>query len=273
MLLILGIVITMAAVSARAITGGQKRTLTAARLANIDAAMVQFVQQQKRLPCPADISLAPTDPNFGKETPRTDTAGCTGTQQSGVVPWIDLGIAQAEATDGWDRLFTYRVQNILAGKKGMDVSWCDPAGTAVIASAYGGEAGDACNIACTNAALANCTPPGVWLAGANVGPRGLRVKNLAGTDVMTPGTTGAAYVVISAGESGGGGYLTSGTMGVSSTTDGTEEQKNYGNLALGAYYVDDGLSEGAGAGHFDDMVSRPSVMSVVAKAGLGPRAH
>jgi hypothetical protein len=101
----------------------------------------------------------------------------------------------------------------------------------------------------------------------------LRIKNVAGVDVMTPGATGAAYVVISHGESGGGAYLTSGQLATSITTDGTEEQKNYANLALAAYYVDDGISEVAGATHFDDMVSRPSVMSVVAKAGLGPRAH
>jgi prepilin-type N-terminal cleavage/methylation domain-containing protein len=272
-LLIVGILTTMAAMVTRAISAGQKRSLTALRLANIDAALVQFVQQQKRLPCPADISLAATNPLYGKESARTDTAGCTGTEADGVVPWIDLGLPQTEVTDAWDRMFTYRLQKVLAGKKGMDMSWCDPAGAAVTGSAYAGEVGDACNTTCTNTALASCTPPAVWLAGAGVGARGLRIKNVAGTDVMAPGATGAAYVVISHGESGGGARLANGQLATSTTTDGTEEQKNYANLVLGAYYVDDGIWDAAGVNHFDDMVSRPSVMNVVAKAGLGPRAH
>jgi hypothetical protein len=56
--------------------------------------------------------------------------------------------------------------------------------------------------------------------------------------------------------------------------DGTEEAKNYANLAILGYYVDDSISDVAGAAsHFDDLVSRPSLLSVINKAGLGPRAH
>ena len=88
--------------------------------------------------------------------------------------------------------------------------------------------------------------------------------------------TGAAYVLVSAGESGGGGYLSSGTLGASSIGDGTEEMKNYASLPLTplvTYYVDNALTETADANHFDDFVSRPSVLAVISKAGLGPRAH
>ena len=100
---------------------------------------------------------------------------------------------------------------------------------------------------------------------------------------MSPLTTppgsahnGAAYVLISHGESGGGGYLNTGIISSSNTTDGTEEQKNYANVAYNAatsYYVDDSINAIAGVGHFDDLVSRPSVLTVISKAGLGPRAH
>ena len=88
--------------------------------------------------------------------------------------------------------------------------------------------------------------------------------------------TGAAYVVISHGESGGGGYLNSGVLAVSSVGDGTEEQKNYASLpyaGVATYYVDNALVETADATHFDDVVLRPSVLAVINKAGLGPRAH
>jgi hypothetical protein len=37
--------------------------------------------------------------------------------------------------------------------------------------------------------------------------------------------------------------------------------------------VDDGISDVSGATHFDDVVSRPTVLTVINKAGLGPRSH
>jgi hypothetical protein len=85
--------------------------------------------------------------------------------------------------------------------------------------------------------------------------------------------TGAAYVLISHGESGGGAYLNTGQLATSLTTDGTEEQKNYANLGLAAYYVDDQATDVGGAAHFDDVLVRPSVLNVANKAGLGPRTH
>jgi hypothetical protein len=46
------------------------------------------------------------------------------------------------------------------------------------------------------------------------------------------------------------------------------------NTGYGAgTYVDDSLMEAPGASHFDDIVSRPTILAVVSKAGLGPRAH
>jgi hypothetical protein len=37
--------------------------------------------------------------------------------------------------------------------------------------------------------------------------------------------------------------------------------------------VDDTLAEVTTAAHFDDLVSRPSVLAVITRAGLGPRSH
>jgi hypothetical protein len=59
----------------------------------------------------------------------------------------------------------------------------------------------------------------------------------------------------------------------STVTDGDEEKKNYADLVLQPYYVDDTLVESSGGSHFDDVVSRPSILAVVNKAGLGPRTH
>jgi prepilin-type N-terminal cleavage/methylation domain-containing protein len=254
---ILGLVMAMAAVLLRSITAAQKRSVTNTRLANIEAAIVQFVMLQKRLPCPADGTIS-----AGTEIRNPGQQCNPGNQQNGVVPWVTLGISPADAMDGWDRRFTYRAATELVRNNGMDLSACDPAGT-------GGLAGTVCNGACTSSALGNCTPPVMYVTG-----KGLSIRNVAGATMMdAAGTTGAAYVLISHGESGGGGLLDTGVLASSSSTDGAEEQKNYANQVLQGYYVDDQLAEAAGATHFDDLVLRPSLISVATKAGLGPRSH
>lgn len=270
-LFILGVVISMAAVITNALTASQKLSATTTRMTAVDAAIVQYVMQQKRLPCPADGTLLSTDNNAGLETARTGAAGCTTNEAGGVVPWRSLGLSETDATDGWNHRLTYRVQPGLAADGGMDMSWCDPASTVlpIVATA-------SCNTACSSAALGSCTPPSAFLLS-----KGLRVRNVLGNVIMEPnpgaGTppTGAAYVVVSAGSSGGGAYLSSGQLSTATAVDGNEEQKNYANVAYSAagYYVDDSISDVSGATHFDDIVSRPAVLAVINKAGLGPRSH
>jgi prepilin-type N-terminal cleavage/methylation domain-containing protein len=268
-LFIIGVVIAMGAAITTALTSSQRLSTTTTRMQAVDAALVQFVMQQRRLPCPADgTKVSGTDADAGIEVPPIPT-GCSTNQAGGVVPWRALGLSETDATDGWNRRLTYRIDPVLAATSALDLSWCDPAGTAGLAAGI-------CNQACTSSALGSCTPPATYLTG-----KGLQVKNIAGTVIMEPnpaaGTppTGAAYVVISVGSSGGGAYMNSGQISATTTTDGTEEKKNYANLAyaVGVYYVDDGISDVAGAAHFDDVVSRPALLTVINKAGLGPRSH
>jgi prepilin-type N-terminal cleavage/methylation domain-containing protein len=267
-IVVVAILIAMAAALTRGVIAGQKRSLTVTRMQAVDAALVQFVTQQRRLPCPADGTLASGDANAGVEM-RVANACSPANQQAGVVPWRALGLAEVDATDGWDRRITYRIDPALGAPNAMDMSMCDPAG------AEAGAGPTACTATCTSTALATCTPPAKFL-----NTRGLRVQNVAGTLLMDPaGTphTGAAYVLISHGESGGGGYLGSGQLGASTSTDGNLEQtQNYASIPYGGAaftYVDDSLNENPGALHFDDLVLRPSLLSVITKAGLGPRSH
>lgn len=272
-LIIVSVLISMAAVMTRGVVAAQKRSLTATRLAGLDAALAQFVSQQKRLPCPADGTVGPGVNGLGLEANPNPNTGCTAASlQNGVVPWRSLGLTEQDATDGWGRRITYRVGTKLAADSGMDLSFCDPAGNP--GTVVGGSV-NLCSTGCTAGNMATCTLPSVFLAG-----KGLLVKDLAGNRLMDPVATphtGAAYVLISAGESGGGAYLNSGVLGSTTSTDGTEELKNYANGAFVSntvtYYVDDALSDTAGATHFDDIVSRPSVLAVAGRAGLGPRAH
>jgi hypothetical protein len=224
--------------------------------------------QQKRFPCPANGTLASANATAGVEV-APDVNGCTTDESGGVVPWRTLGLGEADTTDGWDRRLTYRVQKALASTSTtappLDMSQCDPA------APVSGVAKANCTAGCTSAGIALCTAPADFLIG-----KGLEIRNVAGTTIMNPAvspSTAAAYVVISPGETGGGGYLGSGTLATSTTVDGTQEATNYANLALRAYYVDDSLNGTSGTAHFDDIVSRPSLLTVINKAGLGPRSH
>jgi prepilin-type N-terminal cleavage/methylation domain-containing protein len=261
-----GVLLAMAAALTRGVVSYQKRSLTATRMAGAEAALIQFVQQQRRLPCPGNGALASTDNNAGTEGAR-DATGCTN-QSNGVLPWRALALTEAEATDGWDRRITYRTDPVLAADGRLDMSRCDPAGSAGV-----GGAGNYCQ-ACTAATVAACTRPFNFIQN-----RGLKVQTVAGTVVLMDPVaavvhTGAAFVLISHGESGGGARMGSGQLSQSLVTDGTEEAKNYVDLAVRLpplYYVDDALSEVSGATHFDDVILRPSLLGVITRAGLGPR--
>jgi len=106
-LIIFSVLLAMAAAVTRGVSAGQKRSLTATRLAGVDAAIISFVAVQKRMPCPADGTLLSTDNNAGLEIAPNAVTGCNA-QTNGVVPWRTLGLGEQDATDGWDRRLTYR---------------------------------------------------------------------------------------------------------------------------------------------------------------------
>jgi hypothetical protein len=98
---------------------------------------------------------------------------------------------------------------------------------------------------------------------------------------QTPVSTGAAYVVISHGENGQGAYSNQGTLQAGTIASGTlESDNNAADVAFvtstsltAAAFVDDFPVFIEGAGHFDDWLLRPSILTVATKAQLGPRAH
>jgi prepilin-type N-terminal cleavage/methylation domain-containing protein len=282
-LLIFAVIVSMGAVITRAVMAGQKRSVTTTRLTAIDAALAQYAAVQKRLPCPADgrknsSNAADAGIQF---VATTASAGCLLTEQRyGVVPWRDLGLSEEDATDGWGRRFTYRVFPILSADSGMDMSQCDAAGgNGGALTGTCGAAGTPCCATCVSTSLAACNTPLIFLKPSR---SGLAVQNMSGTAVMDPTfnpPTGAAYVVISHGETGGGGYLSTGQLFISATNgkDSDQEKSNYADAAPPPpAFIDDGINDNVDATpsvHFDDIVSRPSVVTVINKAGLGPRAH
>lgn len=288
---VLGLLLTVLLGISASLISQQRIQTTRTRLANIDTALTLFVSVNKRLPCPADGQLSPSaggDENATIGPPRT----CNGNQQHGVVPWRTLGLTSTDIEDGWGRRLTYRVGPELVVNDAMDFTACDPAGTSSTVrtspSTYCIPTGIG-PTDCNGGNPAFCTPPAIALRSA-VG-KGLVVKNAAGTVIMDPrgsaGTcaaevsTGAAYVVISHGAEGGGGYGPEGVLATSPVAAGTMEAMNFANLAYTApvcsvaptsFVVDDTLNA-VGATHFDDSVSRPNILTVANRAQVGPRGR
>ena len=134
--------------------------------------------------------------------------------------------------------------------------------------------------ACNHSILANCTNTKNFLD-----RRGLTVVDEAGNAILMPPdnalgriSSGAAYVLISPMAEGGGGYSSAGSLLASSVPAGTNgEDRNANNQGIPAagYFHDSRIISGSGAGaaHFDDLLSHPSVMQLLMKAQLAPRSQ
>ncbi len=249
-----------------------KRKETETKLKAIEEAIAGYVAVNGRLPCPADGSLASSDPSAGHE--HGGVGGCTDNQQRGVVPWIPLGLSEANASDAWNRRITYRIGQYLWVARGMDMTKCDPAGSETPVGTP-----ILCNTSCTSTNLALCTPPDKFMQQG----KGLTVMDAAtsGNTLMyamaTPTTTGAAYVLISHGRNMLGSYPLGGGSLLSIAGAGDNEAPNANNVAITdfavKFFVDRESNDQDGSAHFDDLVVRPSIMKVIQKAQRAPRAH
>jgi prepilin-type N-terminal cleavage/methylation domain-containing protein len=285
-LLVVGVLAALFLPATNTMMDNNRRKETRTKLEALESAITRFVMTTGRLPCPADGSLAPGNANYGREL-RTPATGVCSAITTGVVPWLTLGVAHANALDGWNSAITYRVRGDMVSLNtslgltldaALDMTACDMAGTGAAASQSLGvtpHIRQGCNPACVASTPSSCTPPSNWLA-----DRGLRVdENATGGILMNPAApalTGAAYMLISHGSNKAGGYNSNGTLQpANGPGPGVLELQNSNNTALRVapdFYVDADLTEDP-ANYYDDIVLRPSVMKVVIDAGLGPRSH
>jgi prepilin-type N-terminal cleavage/methylation domain-containing protein len=266
-LVIMGLAFGIVTMSMSGFRATQNRKDTVLRIATVDTAIANFVTQNKRLPCPADGALGTGTANAGVEQ-RNGAGDCT-TQNRGIVPWVTLGIPESSGADAWGNRLTYRVPTGVNGftrNLAFDMSNCDPAGSGAVVA--GPPITCQLRGPCAANAPASCTTPAAYTV-----TRGLQVQTVSGTVVMSPAAgTGAAYIIISAGDNYGGAYSAGGgILTAVGPAMGTGETTNANNQALLAAYVDDNLSDASTAAHFDDIVSRPSILGVLTKAQLGPR--
>lgn len=290
-LLIVGLLAAVFLPATNTLLDNNRRKETRAKLEALEQAMVRFVMVNRRLPCPADGALGTGNAQSGVE--QRPAQECTA-MGSGVVPWRSLGVPADAAMDAWGNLITYRVwartsggvgsaiNTSLAMDEGMDFSKCDPAKLTPPSPA---------EYRCTGA---NAQPLGALLAGGGMQARGFRVCRDAcpATTTPTPGTfevarridgNGAAYFLISHGANKVGAYNTNGALLTiaSGPGPGARERINLNGQALRAadldstFYIDADYDENpvppVDGPYFDDIVVRPTVISVAIAAGLGPR--
>lgn len=297
-IVVLSLLLAMIAGLSTAMLGQQRREATRQRLAGVETAIALFVSQNTRLPCPADGQTPGTESSAGYEDRDPASGACrvgflrtgsatTHRQTNGVVPWRTLGLAETDATDGWGTRLTYRVAPELTLNNAMNFTSCDPGAPILV------------NAAPRAAVCASPCPNGAWPSGCT-NPRdvtftvGLKIRNLSSATLIMdpepaggpppPASTGAAYVVISHGESMNGGFGNQGVIQAGLVNLGTLEANNAASsaadfasgssIAVGApVFVDDFPRYVADTEHFDDFLLRPSILAVAAKAQIGPRAH
>lgn len=286
-LLIVGLLAAVFLPATNTLLDNNRRKETRAKLEALEQAMVRFVMVNRRLPCPADGALGTGNAQSGVEQRLAQE--CTA-MATGVVPWRSLGVPADAAMDAWGNLITYRVwartsggvgsaiNTSLAMDGGMDFSECDPAKLTPPSPA---------EYRCTGA---NAQPLGALLAGGGMQARGFRVCRDAcpATTTPTPGTfevarridgNGAAYFLISHGANKFGAYNAAGQLLTTANGSGpgareTIHRNNQGLRATdldNTFYIDADYDERPGSNYYDDIVSRPTVISIAMAAGLGPR--
>jgi hypothetical protein len=296
-LFILAILLTSIAITLTARVEEQRRTNTVTKLAGIETAIVLFVSQMQRLPCPADGTLLSTDINAGLEQRDAATGNCNNLQQTGVVPWRALGLTEADATDGWYHRITYRSAPFLSYDHAMNMQGCDVAGPAAGIPASTPAAGAPgpnyyCAAPCPIVFAATCTGPLSFLE-----DKGFRIESNGGIPVMNPTSdavyqpnvatavgvgvaappSGAAFVLISHGPNGAGAYNDGGVLQAAAGVAGPAEAANQNPkqipVDLNLTTFNDYQYDSRPATYFDDIVVRPSVYTVISKAQLGPKSR
>lgn len=230
----------------------------------IQARLVQFVSVNGRLPCPADPVLPVTNPLAGFPNADTDLsnpyANCN--YPNGVVPWAALGLTASDVTDEWGRLISYRVYDGLYG-------FTQSGG----ASAIDCDTDNEGNPNAPPTANGLCDPNHDTLGNAFVTStspafnKGLSVNSFSVTKANV------AFVLISHGETGLGGYAVDGTRIPFSLN--SADYPNTQVLAAPQSYIaapasDRSIPAGA-AGHFDDVLGYETLDRMLKLAAVDAR--
>jgi type II secretory pathway pseudopilin PulG len=231
-----------------------------APMTRIQAALLEYVRINRRLPCPAAPTL-----DGGSPVPNNATAACT--NPDGTVPWAVLGLSQADVLDPWGRKISYRVVSgarSATTANGLDQSQCDTA--IVVPPADPAKY----SIDSTTNMCRRSDPPS-----ATLNPRALlsqlpAIPALIVTDMSVP-KNDVAYVLINHGETGRGAYLVGGQRLLPLPVAGSSEALNTGAGVSYAKIAANASVAITDPAYFDDVVVYERLGDLIAKAGLQAR--
>jgi prepilin-type N-terminal cleavage/methylation domain-containing protein len=117
-LIIVALVTGMSVVSGISVVANVRQAATQNKMAAIEQALMAYRTAYDRIPCPASLTLLPTDPNYGAEaanpgsctggTPAATFTSANGAAE-GAVPTVTLGLPNDFMYDGWGNRFRYAV--------------------------------------------------------------------------------------------------------------------------------------------------------------------
>lgn len=228
--------------------------LTNSRLQLAATALDQYVANVHRLPCPADPTL-----DSGTEPSPPNSYSCA--IEDGTLPWATIGLRRDDSFDGWGWKISYRVYSAAGGSlvqaEGASMVLCDTV-ELYPKPPTSGATGGQCQPT-KDTMPGDYATPNTFLAG-----KGLTVSDFGVIH------KDAAYVLISHGPTGYGGYTTSGAR--KPMPNGADERGN--TKAAGPFtarnWSDPDVTVTSGT-HFDDVLLYRSVADVVKNANLGAR--
>lgn len=209
-----------------------------------------------RLPCPADPSV-----DTGVEVPASSK---TCTFPGGTLPWATIGLRRDDAYDAWGRKLSYRVYTdsgnkgslVLAG--GPSLVNCYPD----TAAGGGTDTNGQCNTNHTTSTFDVLKKKG-----------GLDLTDF-GTDHKASNNDPTAYVVISHGPTGLGGYSASGVQVLTESHLGPGGDEKDNTKDAGPFHIEawsDPDTSASSNSHFDDLLVYRTVADLAQKAGLQAR--
>ncbi|HXC41009.1 MAG TPA: hypothetical protein VN667_18890, partial [Burkholderiales bacterium] len=246
----------------------------------IKRALLQFVQINSRLPCPADPSVALGNATAGYPDANSVFPAVTScTYPGGVVPWKALGLSLDDVTDPWGRFISYRVYDGSIGLTqagGMNKVDCDSLNNSTIIDIANNKRTGVTISETARSASGLCNPDHNTLATSFTAGKGLTV-----TDFGTQHTD-VAYVLISHGPSGLGGYVPGGasrmTLPGTTAADYNNTQSQQGAVLTSGAYVGFIKMAGSlstvtagGADHYDDVVDYLRIDDVARLASMDAR--
>lgn len=234
---------------------------TAASLANAAAAVEQFAGANARLPCPAQPDLGAGNVNDGVEVFKSPPDSTRCEYPDGVLPWATIGMRRDDAFDAWGWKIFYRVYNGNGGMtqaNGASMVNCDTVQALTMRQPV-----DPTTRLCP---AAHDTVDSDFIAG-----KGLTVTDFGTTYDGASPSGGAAYVLLSPGPSGFGGYTGAGAQNPSSpsSTDEKNNLKATGPFVLEAASAPDVPPNDNS--HYDDVLLYRTIADLAKKANLAAR--